>query len=361
MRILHVIPQLCIGNGAARILKDLADYQIAHGNLVTVVSLSAKLPSYDKDLENLGCKVVYLENRRFSLYNPKFFFQLIKIIREYDVVHVHLFSALYWVALAKFFSSASCKLVLTEHSSFNNRQSIKILKPIEKFIYSRYDAIVAVSNSVYECFKYYLGDTGKWFIINNGIKIDDIMRCSAIDREKLNVPNNVTLIVQVARFESQKDQKTLIKALSLLSDDFYAVFVGSGSLLAEHNKLAQNLHLSDRVIFLGMRDDVYSILKTSDIVVMSSHFEGFCLAAAEGMVAGKPIVASNVDGLRDVVANAGILFSPNDEVELASCLFKLKKDKNYYNMIANKCKQRGLCFSSKKMAESYWRLYNKLM
>ncbi|WP_278626057.1 glycosyltransferase [Parabacteroides gordonii] len=361
MRILHVIPQLCIGNGAARILKDLAGYQVTHGNLVTVVSLSVKLPSYDKDLEDLGCKVVYLENRRFSLYNPKFFFQLKKIIKEYDIVHVHLFSALYWVALAKCFSSASCKLVLTEHSTFNNRQSFKILKPIEKFIYSRYDAIVAVSNGVYECFRYYLGDTGKWFIINNGIKINDIQCNSAIDREKLNVPDSATLIVQVAKFESQKDQKTLIKALSFLSDDFYAVFVGNGSLLAEHKKLTQSLHLSDRVIFLGMRDDVYSILKASDIVVMASHFEGFGLAAVEGMAAGKPIVASNVDGLRDVVANAGILFRPKDEVELASCLLKLKKDKNYYYMIADKCKQRSLYFSSEKMSESYLQLYNKLL
>jgi glycosyltransferase involved in cell wall biosynthesis len=110
-----------------------------------------------------------------------------------------------------------------------------------------------------------------------------------------------------------------------------------------------------------MRDDVYSILKASDIVVMASHFEGFGLAAVEGMAAGKPIVASNVDGLRDVVANAGILFRPKDEVELASCLLKLKKDKNYYYMIADKCKQRSLYFSSEKMSESYLQLYNKLL
>lgn len=100
MRILHVIPQLWRGNGAAKIVKDLVDYQITHGNLVTVVSLSIMSPSYEKDLKKLGCEVIYLENRRYSLYNPKFFFQLRKIIKEFDIVHVHLFPALYWVALA---------------------------------------------------------------------------------------------------------------------------------------------------------------------------------------------------------------------------------------------------------------------
>ena len=70
MRILHVIPQLWRGNGAAKIVKDLVDYQITHGNLVTVVSLSIMSPSYEKDLKKLGCEVIYLENRRYSLYNP---------------------------------------------------------------------------------------------------------------------------------------------------------------------------------------------------------------------------------------------------------------------------------------------------
>lgn len=359
MRILHVIPQLWRGNGAAKLVKDLVDYQISHGNLVAVVSLSVMSPSYEKDLKELGCEVIYLENRRYSLYNPKFFFQLRKIIKEFDIVHVHLFPALYWVALAKFFSSASCKLILTEHSTFNNRQSFRILKPIERFIYSKYDAIVAISEGVYKYFKSYLGDCYKWHVINNGIKVNDIQQSPIIDREKLNIPHCAKLIVQVAKFNLQKDQETLIKALAILPNDFYVVFVGEGPLLAKHKELVQNIHLSDRAIFLGLRNDIPSLLRTSDIVVMSSHFEGFGLAAVEGMAAGKPVVASDVEGLKDIVANAGILFTPKNEVELASCILKLMNDKDYYNMIADKCKQRSLCFNSDIMAESYVQLYNE--
>lgn len=361
MKILHVIPQLWKGNGAAKIVKDLVDYQISHGNLVAVISLSVMFPSYDKDLEDLGCEVIYLENRKYSLYNPKFFFRLRKIIKEYDIVHVHLFPALYWVALAKFFSTAPCKLVLTEHSTFNNRQSFKILKPLEKFIYFRYDAIVAISEGVYKYFKSYLGNYHRWHVINNGIKINDIQQAPIIDREKLNIPHCVTLIVQVAKFNLQKDQETLIKALAILPKDFYVAFVGEGPLLAKHKEFVQNIHLSDRVIFLGLRNDIPSILRTSDIVVMSSHFEGFGLAAVEGMAAGKPVVASNVEGLKDIVANAGILFAPKNEVELASCILKLTNDKNYYNIIADKCKQRSLCFNSDIMAKSYMQIYNEII
>ena len=72
-------------------------------------------------------------------------------------------------------------------------------------------------------------------------------------------------------------------------------------------------------------------------------------------------MASDVEGLKDIVANAGILFTPKNEVELASCILKLMNDKDYYNMIADKCKQRSLCFNSDIMAESYVQLYNEIL
>ena len=360
MRILHVIPQLWRGNGAAKIVKDLVDYQITHGNLVTVVSLSIMSPSYEKDLKKLGCEVIYLENRRYSLYNPKFFFQLRKIIKEFDIVHVHLFPALYWVALAKYFSSASCKLVLTEHSTFNNRQSFKILKPIERFIYSKYDAIVAISEGVSLFFKSYLGNKYQFFVINNGVNVKNIRQCEIIGREQLNLSSQAKLIVQIGRFYPQKDQKTLIKALALLPDDFYVLFVGDGPLLDEYQRLAQYYNLSKRILFLSVREDAISILKASDIVVMSSNFEGFGLAAVEGMAAGKPVIASDVEGLSNIVEGAGLLFEPHNEKDLAAKIRLLMEDQLFYKSVSEKCKQRSEKYDVSVMGNRYNQLYQSL-
>lgn len=360
MRILHVIPQLWRGNGAAKIVKDLVDYQITHGNLVTVVSLSIMSPSYEKDLKKFGCEVIYLENRRYSLYNPKFFFQLRKIIKEFDIVHVHLFPALYWVALAKYFSSASCKLVLTEHSTFNNRQSFKILKPIERFIYSKYDAIVAISEGVSLFFKSYLGNKYQFFVINNGVNVKNIRQCEIIGREQLNLSSQAKLIVQIGRFYPQKDQKTLIKALALLPDDFYVLFVGDGPLLDEYQKLAQYYNLSKRILFLSVREDAISILKASDIVVMSSNFEGFGLAAVEGMAAGKPVIASDVEGLSNIVEGAGLLFEPHNEKDLAAKIRLLMEDQLFYKSVSEKCKQRSEKYDVSVMGNRYNQLYQSL-
>lgn len=361
MRILHVIPQLWRGNGAAKIVKDLVDYQISHGNLVAVVSLSVMFPSYEKDLEDLGCDVIYLENRKYSLYNPKFFFQLRKIIKKYDIVHVHLFPALYWVALAKFLSSASCKLVLTEHSTFNNRKSLKILKPIEKFIYSRYDAIIGISQGVLVALSDYLGCYDKIKVINNGVDIGKIAKTIPISRNEIKVPSDVFLITQVANFYLAKDQKTLIKAISILPERYHVVFVGDGPLLVKYKSLAQNCNQPRRIHFFGMRNDVPSILKASDIVVMSSNFEGFGLAAVEGMAAGKPVVASDVEGLSNIVEGAGLLFEPHNEKDLAAKIRRLMEDKLFYKSVSEKCKQRSEKYDVSVMGYHYNELYQSLL
>lgn len=361
MKILHVIHQLWRGNGAAKVVRDLAAYQIAQGNSVSIVSLSLFAPTFDQELEALGGEVIYLENRRYSRYHPKFFFRLRKIIKEYEIVHVHLFPALYWVALAKLFSSASCKLVLTEHSSFNNRQSIKLLNPLERFIYTRYDAVIGVSDDVSRMLRSRFGLKERLYTINNGVGIEEVRSAPVARRESLGIPKEAVLIVQVARFYEQKDQKTVIRMLTQLPDSFYLFFVGEGSLLEEDKALARSLGVSDRVIFGGFRNDAVSILKAADIVVMSSRFEGLCLSVLEAMAAGKPVVASNVEGLSQVVEGAGLLFELHDEKGLAVHVKRLMEDQSFYESVAERCRQRSLCFSSDTMAESYQQVYKELL
>ena len=106
-----------------------------------------------------------------------------------------------------------------------------------------------------------------------------------------------------------------------------------------------------------MRSDVPSLLKAADIFVMSSHFEGFGLAAVEGMAAGKPVIASNVEGLNEVVEGAGLLFTPCDEKDLAVSILRLSQDSGYYKKVADACKERSRLFDIRRMAESYTLLY----
>ena len=363
MKILHVIPHIWKGNGAAKLMRDLIDYQIRQGDQVAVIALVSFPPTYEEDLRRLGCDVLCLKEKRnkYTLYNPFYILRLRNRIKDYDIVHVHLFPALYWVALAKWLFSLNVKLLYTEHSAWSNRQAVKALNPVEKFVYARYDAIVGVSSAVLEVLKSRFPFKDKLYLINNGIKVDQIRLAPIAHRKELGVPEEEVLLLQVSKFDNQKDQKTVIRALSLLPDRFHLLFVGDGHLKAEHEAFVQANHLSDRVHFLGIRNDVPSILKAVDIVILSSNFEGLNLSTLEGMAACKPVIVSDVAGLSSVVGGAGILFKPHDERGLADSILRLSEDKVYYNEIAAKCFQRAMEYDYSVMGKSYRELYKKLI
>lgn len=363
MKVLHVIPHIWKGNGAAKLMRDLIEYQIHHGDRVTVIALVSCPPTCEEELKRLGCDVFCLKEKKnkYTLYNPFYIFRLRRRIKGYDIVHVHLFPALYWIAFTKWLFSIDAKLVYSEHSAWSNRQSVKVLKPIEKFVYAQYNAIVGVSSDVLEVLNFRFPFKEELYLINNGIKIDNFRLAPIANRKELGVPEETVFLLQVSKFDNQKDQKTVIRALSLLPNRFHVVFVGDGPLRVEHEALVKVNHLSDRVHFLGIRDDVPSILKAADIVILSTNYEGFGLAALEGMAACKPVIASDVEGLSAVVGGAGILFKLHDERDLAGYILRLSEDKVYYNEIAEKCFLRSKEYDYSVMGKSYRELYKKLM
>jgi glycosyltransferase involved in cell wall biosynthesis len=93
---------------------------------------------------------------------------------------------------------------------------------------------------------------------------------------------------------------------------------------------------------------------------MSSHWEGFGLAAVEGMASGKPVIASDIDGLREVVSDAGVLFPHEDYQQLATEITKLTTDTDYYQIVATRCHTRALNFDISKMVEGYDKAYKTI-
>lgn len=357
MKILHVIPQVWRGNGAAKLIMDLLPYQLQQCSKVDILVWKEEEPSFEVDIKRIGCGIKILGLKK---YNPFILIDFVREAKAYDIVHVHLFPALYWAALAKIFTPKRVKFILTEHSTKNNRQGKVWLQPIEKFVYRRYDKVVAISRAVEKVLRKML-PASKIEVIYNGVNLQSIDNATALGRDTLGVPADAWVLVQVARFTAQKDQKTILRALALLPTSYYVVFVGDGRLLQEHIDYAKTLGVSDRVRFLGMRDDVPKILKMSDVFIMSSHFEGFGLAAVEGMASGIPVIASAVEGLDEVVEGAGLLFAPGDEKGLVHRLMQLTSDRRYYEKVAFACKERSTQFDIAQIAEQYMSLYLKTL
>ena len=122
-------------------------------------------------------------------------------------------------------------------------------------------------------------------------------------------------------------------------------------------KLCETLGVASHVRFLGVRTDIPQVLQAADIIVMSSHWEGLSLSNVEGMSAGKPFIASDVNGLREVTKDWGLLFPHEDVNKLAALLQLLATDDIYYKQIAHRCYERAQQFDINKMVQSYNQVY----
>jgi glycosyltransferase involved in cell wall biosynthesis len=229
-------------------------------------------------------------------------------------------------------------------------------------VYSQYQKIVGITPQVLQNLKSHLQNSteNNFAMVSNGLNLGQIHNAQPHKKSDFFEGDEVKIIIQVARFYEPKDHKTLIKALALLPENVKLLLVGDGSLKSESEMLVDSLKLQQRVQFLGVRTDVVQLLKTSDVIVLSSKHEGLSLSCIEGMASGKPFVASDVPGLREVVQNAGVLFPFGDEKALANSIEKLLGDATYYQEIVTKCISKSNEYDIYTMVEEYISVYQKL-
>ncbi len=366
MRILQVIDSLRSG-GAEKLISDIILQTKSEYVEIDVLLLTDEGNVYDGILNknNVSIKIVPIK----SIRNPMNIYYIFKILSKsnYDIVHVHLFPATYWVSIAScFLIFNKPKIVMTEHSTHNKRRKYKAFRIIEKLIYKNFDTVVSISKGTQKELVEWLGISSrnkKFQIINNGIVLDKFTYSEGLSVEELNILgiNYKYTLCMIGRFTESKDHETVLRALNRLPNFVGLVLVGEGPLEIEIRNKTKELDLDGRVRFLGFRSDVNRIIKSTDIIVHSANWEGFGLAVVEGMAAGKPVIASNVEGLSEIVSGSGLLFKPSDDLELAQIINELICDKTFYDTIASKCLSSSKKYDIKKTAESYSDLYKGLL
>lgn len=355
MKILQVITSLQTG-GAEKVVVDLSCELQARGHHVAIVVFAGGKSVFKQKLIKGGCNVIEF-SETWDVYNWKFIGKLRKIIRDYDVVHTHNTSPQIFAALANI--GRTTKLVTTEHSTNNRRRTWRGYKMVDRWMYRQYDKIVCISNIAKEKLQTYLNTlTEKLTTINNGVDVSAFYQAHPF-QELSHV--NIFVTVMVAGFREAKDQDTAIRAITLLPDSFHLWLVGDGVRRPELEALIEKLNLSHRVRLMGIRSDIPQILKSADVVLMSSHWEGLSLSNIEGMSSGKPFIASDVDGLREVTQGYGILFPHEDAEALASIIRRLHEDANYYQNTADACYKRAQMFDIQKMVDGYEAVYHEVL
>lgn len=359
MRILQVTNSLITG-GAEKLLADtLPKYNQKEVQMDLVLLNGTDYPFLQQLRANKSCQIYTFSMG--SAYNPMHLFRLLKFMKTYDLIHVHLFPSLYWVALASMLKRARVPLVFTEHNSSNKRRDHWLFSRLDRFIYKRYAKIVTISEEVDQALKSHLQmEACRFHLIKNGVDINRIKTASPATKSEFNIAEDTNVLLQVSSFTEQKDQPTLIRAMQYLPESTALLLVGSGPTQEACEALVTQLELENRVHFLGVRMDVPELLAMADVVVLSTHFEGLSLASIEGLASGSPFVASDAPGLSNVVNTAGVLFPIGDEKQLAQRVQALLTDASYYNKVVASCQQEAEKYSMDRMIDAHLNLYEQL-
>ncbi|MDQ0478167.1 glycosyltransferase [Chryseobacterium sp. MDT2-18] len=360
MKVLQIIDSLPATSGGARFVVNLVK-KLAERNIDCQLLLIDGAKSHFLDELNLAnIKIISLDDGVKNRYRFKYIRKIAYFMTDFDLVHVHVFPSSYMVAAATLLKK-DVTVVFTEHNSYNRRATNWVFKLIEKFVYSRFNKIICLSDQVLKFVTQNLSiPLENLCIIENAIDTHAVINAVPYSKKELGYENSDWLLLMSARFTLQKNHKVLIEAMCLLPEDVKLLLAGDGILKEELEMQVYKLGLTDRIQFLGSRKDVFRLMKSVDINVLSSNFEGLSLAALEAMTVGKPFIASNVEGLDFVVQDPRLLFENNPK-SIAMLVSDLINNEQLRKTAVEICAERSKKYDIDVMVDKYIEVYEEVL
>lgn len=341
-RILHITNMFSQG-GVDSLLMDILPRLNDNATPIELLVLNKSHADMAPYLEQRGVKV-HLGKYK-NVYNPLNIFVIRHYIKNYDIVHTHLFPTQLYAVVAKMLLKRKPVFVTTEHCTTNNRRSHRWLRPIDRFMYRRYNKIVGVCQAAVDNLAQWVGTKDRIITINNGIPLDKFAGSASYSNLELGLPEDAKKIVMVARFFNQKDHLTAIRAMAeVRSSKVHLLFAGSGDTMAACMALAKELGLNTRVHFLGRRDDIGQLLASADVCLLSTFYEGLPISIIEYFASGKPVLATSVDGIAEMISDKSLLNKVEDYTQLAH---------NIDELLSNPEKMQQLSVTNLKLSKQY--------
>lgn len=279
------------------------------------------------------------------------------IIESYqvDLVHCNNAAPNQWlVPVAKMLGvPILCQL----HSGYQFRDRMSLL-------INEVDSLVGVSKAVLSPLRSDVFKNANQQVVFNGIDLDTQLTQSVSLREKLNIPSGSPVLITVGSLIRRKGVDIILESMQYLNKHVHLVVVGKGDQEDELVQLSDNIGVSQRVHWLGERDDVSGLLRGgANVFVSGAREEAFGLVLAEAGLAKVPVVAPKVGGVSEVLKNGahGILVNPDDPKSLAVGINQaleegegiLEMTERFYTFIYNN-------FDSKKNAHRFMGIYDDL-
>ncbi|MBO9684607.1 MAG: glycosyltransferase family 4 protein, partial [Flavisolibacter sp.] len=332
IRVLECIRQGQIGGGESHLLSLVEN--IDRTKFDPVVLSFTDGPMVER-LNLLGVKTNIIHTvRPFDVHKWKKVKEWIRS-EKIDLIHAHgtrANSNILWAA-----RSLGIPVVYTIHGwSFHDDQNpvVKKIRVLgEKYLTSKSTLNISVSQSNKETgHKYFNGFRS--VVVNNGINTNvfNPERTFKDIRQELNIPENATLVLFLARFTHQKQPIVLLKAFieaAKKDESLFLLMVGDGEQKEEAIQLFETSGFKNRIILSSFRQDVPDILAAADIFVLASLWEGLPIALLEAMSMGKAIIATKVDGTREILRhkeNGFLIETDNLQQNLTNSLLELSSN-----------------------------------
>lgn len=303
---------------AVRIAVSLKD----RGYRITVVSM---LPPqrFTEDLSRAGIPLVLVGMRRgrASLRN---FFDTVSTLRqlEPDVLVCFMYHANLLGRLAGFLARVPRRIVSVRNENFGGRRRELVFRWTNRLSAATVVNSERAANSL-------VGkrtvSRDQLTVIPNGIDIGPVPE-TRLDRTLLGVPGHSFLWLVVGRLEPQKDHATLFEAFANLDrPDHHLLVAGDGSLMDVLQMRARELEIAPRVHFMGHVHDIRDLMFTADALVLSSAWEGLPNVIMEAFALGRPVVATDVGGVRELVmpGKSGLIVPPRSSSDLKAAMILL--------------------------------------
>lgn len=302
-------------------------------------------------------------------------FELTRLMRQkrYDIVHTHNSKAGFIGRLAAKIAGIPI-IVHTIHGfAFHEyerppRRVLFIL--LERLAARLCDKLITISEPLKEWgLRLKIGRPEKYVTIYSGIEAEKFKINININEKKgeLGISSEEKVIGVVAKLWEGKGHETILEAAPQVIKeipDVRFLFVGEGYLRDRLKARVRKLGLSDKIIFTGFRTDIPEITATFDVALLVSLFEGMGRVLLEAMVLGKPVVATKVGGIVDVVRDGetGILIPPRDANALAKAIVTILKNEELARRMGEAGKRRiDERFTAKTMVEKISEVYEELI
>ncbi len=339
IRVLHVIDSLDLGGAQTALLNlvRFADPQRIHHEVAAMHGEGF----FAEAFRQIGVPVHSLAERRWP---PEYLWHLPRLLRRghFDIVQCHLFGA-NWIA--KPLAALCGSRVIYHHDQCNDafRANSPWATLVDAWTNQLSTRVLAVSRSVERFAVDIEGiDPERVSYLPNSVDVTEFAPPPSDERKAARrqhgLPETGVIVGGVGRFVFQKNFDLLIAAMELVMaerPDVTLALFGSGP--DEPTLRERAAHLGARVVFPGSVTDRRSIQASLDILAISSRFEGLPMVALEAMASGVPVVATAVDGMRELVTDspgAARLVNPGDQADLAREISALARDKPAREKIA---------------------------